>query len=83
MTKILWGGRVRGLFADIKGPWGTKSGSGGGTGGGKPPSGGEGGGEPPSDGDGGGPWGQPGQPGRRGRRIVGDSGNVTSLEDLL
>jgi len=37
-----WGSRVRGLFADTKGPWG--------------PSGG-GGGEPPSDGSGPGPWG--------------------------
>lgn len=80
MTKILWGGRVRGLFADIKGPWGTKSGSGGGNDGG-----GDGGGDPPSGGDGGGggPWGQPAQPGRRGRRTVGDNGNVTSLEELL
>ncbi|MEO7634427.1 MAG: FtsH protease activity modulator HflK [Sphingomicrobium sp.] len=72
MIKILgWGGRVRGLFADIKGPWGSKSGSGGGDG------------DPPSGGDGSGPWGQPGQPGRRGRRPAGDGGNVTSLEELL
>lgn len=71
MTNIFgWRGRVRGLFADTKGPWGTKSGSSGGSDG-DPPSGG---------GDGGGPW---GQPGRRGRRSPGDGGNVTSLEELL
>lgn len=45
-----WRGRVRGLFTDTKGPWGS-SGSGD---------------EPPSDdGSGGGPWGEPGGDGRR------------------
>ena len=40
-----WGGRIRGLFADTKGPWGSNSGDGD---------------EPPSDeGQGGGPWGEP------------------------
>jgi membrane protease subunit HflK len=40
-----WGGRIRGLFAETKGPWGTGSG---------------GGDEPPGeDGQGGGPWGEP------------------------
>jgi membrane protease subunit HflK len=39
-----WGGRIRGLFADTKGPWGTGSG---------------GGDEPPADeGQGSGPWGE-------------------------
>jgi membrane protease subunit HflK len=38
-----WGGRVRGLFADSKGPWG-------------PSDSGDG---PPDDGKGGGPWGEP------------------------
>ena len=44
MSNILgWGGRVRGLFADTKGPWGT----------------GSGGEEPPADeGQGNGPWGE-------------------------
>ena len=42
---IGWGSRVRGLFANSKGPWGS----------------GEGGGEepPPDDGAGAGPWGEP------------------------
>ena len=45
MTSLLgWGGRIRGLFADTKGPWGS-SGSGDDS-------------EPPS-GEGGGPWGEP------------------------
>jgi modulator of FtsH protease HflK len=45
MTSLLgWGGRIRGLFADTKGPWGS--------------SGGGDDSEPPS-GDGGGPWGEP------------------------
>jgi membrane protease subunit HflK len=73
MINILgWRGRLRGLFADTKGPWGTKSGSGGGPNA-DPPSGA---GDP-------GPWGQPAQPGQRGRRPLGDAGNVASLEDLL
>ena len=73
MTKLLgWGGRVTGLFADIKGPWGSKSGSGGGSDG-----------DSPASGDASGPWGQPQQPGRRGRRPGADTGNVASLEELL
>jgi len=62
-----WGGRIRGLFADTKGPWGSSSGDGD---------------EPPSDeGQGGGPWGEP--PKRRRRPTIAPSGNVTSLDDLL
>jgi membrane protease subunit HflK len=73
MTNIIgWGGRISGLFADIKGPWGNKGGTGGGADG-----------DPPSGGDATGPWGQPQQPGRRGRRPVADTGNVASLEELL
>ena len=54
-TFLGWGGRLRGLFTDTKGPWG--------------PSGG-GGDEPPADDDNnaGGPW---GEPARKGRRSVG------------
>ena len=63
-----WGGRVRGLFTDTKGPWG--------------PSGGDGGDEPPSDeGQGGGPWGEPGP--RRRRSSLGQQGNVTSFDEFL
>ena len=62
-----WGDRVRGLFTDTKGPWGSSSGGDGG--------------EPPSDdSQGGGPWGEP--PRRRKRATV-SSGNVSSLDDLL
>jgi modulator of FtsH protease HflK len=62
-----WGGRIRGLFADTKGPWGPSSGNGD---------------EPPSDdGQGGGPWGEP--PKRRRRPTIVPSGNVSSLDDLL
>src|SRR5438874_12938821 len=45
MSNILgWGGRLRGLFTDTKGPWGQ----------------GTGGDEPPTDDDkGSGPWGEP------------------------
>ena len=46
-----WGDRVRGLFADSKGPWGQ--------------SGGGGGGDPPTDDGHGGPWGEPSRRGRR------------------
>lgn len=65
-----WGGRIRGLFADTKGPWGSSSGDGD---------------EPPSDegqagGEGGGPW---GEPPRRRRTTMSRSGNVTSLDELL
>jgi membrane protease subunit HflK len=72
MSMIMgWGQRVRGLFADTKGPWG--------------PSGSDGGGdEPPSDDDGNkgsGPWGEP--PRRIRRPSFGGGSNVSSLEDLL
>jgi membrane protease subunit HflK len=46
-----WGGRVRGLFTDTKGPWGQ--------------GGGDGGDSPSDDGQGGGPWGEPAPRGRR------------------
>ena len=49
-----WGGRVRGLFTDTKGPWGP-SGSGD---------------EPPGDDHGGGPWGEPAGRGSGGRPSV-------------
>ena len=49
-----WGGRVRGLFTDTKGPWGP-SGSGD---------------EPPGDDHGGGPWGEPASRGSGGRPSV-------------
>ena len=52
MTTISgWGGRIRGLFADNKGPWGQ--------------SGGDGGGDPPGDEGPGGPWGETPRRGRR------------------
>ena len=62
-----WGGRVRGLFADTKGPWG--------------PSGSDDDGDPPA-GDGGssGPW---GEPPRRGRRVSLGGTNVSSLDELI
>jgi len=67
-----WGGRLRGLFADNKGPWGPSSGSDSG----EPPSdGGQGGGQ------GGGPWGEPGP--RRRRPTIAPPGNVSSLDELL
>jgi membrane protease subunit HflK len=63
-----WGGRVRGLFTDTKGPWG---------------SGNEAGGEPPA-GDGGdqgnGPW---GEPPKRARRPSIGSPSVPALDELL
>src|SRR5437764_244132 len=63
-----WGGRVRGLFADTKGPWG--------------PSSSDGGSEPPNDADkqGNGPW---GEPPRRGRRVSLGGTNVSALDELL
>ena len=64
-----WGGRIRGLFTDTKGPWGS-------SGGGSDDSG-----DPPSDGGQGGPWGEPGP--RRRRSGISSSGNVTSLDELL
>src|SRR4051794_4104907 len=61
------GGRVRGLFADKKGPWGSSGGDG--DGGETPPPGGAG------------PWGEP-QRGPR-RSGLGSTPSVTSLEELL
>ncbi|HEX6071777.1 MAG TPA: FtsH protease activity modulator HflK [Sphingomicrobium sp.] len=47
MSNLLgWGGRIRGLFAENKGPWGSSGGDGDG-------------GEPPADDGQGGPWGEP------------------------
>ncbi len=69
MSNLLgWGGRIRGLFADTKGPWG--------------PTGSDGGGDASSDdgeGAGKGPW---SEPTRRGRRS-GIASNVSALDDLL
>jgi modulator of FtsH protease HflK len=62
-----WGGRVRGLFTDDKGPWGP---SGGGDAGAEPPEG---------EGHGAGPWGEPAP---KPRRMIGGSA-VTPLEELL
>ena len=62
-----WGNRVRGLFTDTKGPWG----SGGSDGGNEPPAG---------DGGGQGPW---GEPAKRGRRPAISGPNVTALDELL
>jgi membrane protease subunit HflK len=67
-----WGGRVRALFADTKGPWG-QSGGGGGEGGGDPP---------PDDGPSGGPWGETPRRNRRTTKI-GAGSNVTALDELL
>jgi membrane protease subunit HflK len=64
-----WGGRLRGLFTDTKGPWGPSDDSGHG-----------GGGDPPADGGGGGPW---GDTPRRGRRPSLGGGGVAGLEELL
>jgi len=50
MTTISgWGGRVRGLFTDTKGPWGQSGGDG----------------DPPGDDGSSGPWGEPSRRGRR------------------
>ena len=65
---IGWGDRVRGLFANSKGPWGD----GGGGGGDEPPSG---------DDAGAGPWGEPPRRGRHGP--IGSTGSVSSLDDWL
>jgi membrane protease subunit HflK len=68
-----WGSRVRGLFADSKGPWGPSSSG---------PSGG--GAEPSADdnqgGDNQGPW---GDAPRRRRSPISAGPNVTSLDELL
>ena len=65
-----WGGRIRGLFADSKGPWG--------------PSGSEGAGDPSSsdeDNQGNGPW---GGPSRKGRRTGLGAGNgISALDELV
>ena len=62
-----WGTRIRGLFADNKGPWG--------------PSGSDGGGDPPSgDDNSGGPW---GEPPRKGRRSGLGGPNVTALDEFM
>jgi modulator of FtsH protease HflK len=62
-----WGGRVRGLFTDTKGPWGQGSG--------------DGGGDPPAPDDGGnGPW---GEPAKLGRRTGLGGANVSALDELL
>jgi membrane protease subunit HflK len=51
MTTISgWGGRIRGLFTDTKGPWGHDGGDGG---------------DPPGDDGSSGPWGEPARRGRR------------------
>jgi modulator of FtsH protease HflK len=64
-----WGGRMRGLFTDTKGPWGPSGGSGDAD---EPP---------PGDGAGGGPWGEPAP--RRRRPTIAPAGNVTSFDELL
>ncbi|HKP33414.1 MAG TPA: FtsH protease activity modulator HflK [Sphingomicrobium sp.] len=64
-----WGSRVRGLFADNKGPWGS--------------SGSDGGDESPPGGDGGqgsNPW---GDVPRRGRRPTLRGANVTALDEFI
>jgi membrane protease subunit HflK len=63
-----WGSRVRGLFADTKGPWG--------------PSSSDGGGDPPSSDNGpsGGPW---SEPPKRGRRPGLGGANVSALDELV
>ena len=70
MSNILgWGGRIRGLFADSKGPWGS--------------SGSDGGGEPPASDDGNqgnGPW---GEPPRRGRRSLGAGSSISAIDELV
>jgi len=65
-----WGSRRRALFADIKGPWGSGTGSGGkGSGGDEPPV-------PPK-----GPWGDP--PKRGARPPSPGPSTVSSLDDFL
>ena len=65
-----WGGRIRGLFADTKGPWGSSGSDGGGD---ASPSGGD-------DGKPGSPW---GETPKRSRRPGLGGANVSSLDDLL
>jgi modulator of FtsH protease HflK len=69
-TFLGWGGRVRGLFADTKGPWGQGSSDGG-----SEPHG-----EDSGDGGQGGPW---GDPARRRRTSLGSGPSVSSLDELL
>lgn len=70
MSRFLgWDGRVRGLFADNKGPWGPSTGGDG-----------DGGGPPAEDGPAG-PWGESPKSGRRGGLRTGS--NAVSLDDLL
>ena len=64
-----WGGRVRGLFADTKGPWGPSSSD---SGGGDPPSG--------DGGSSGGPW---SEPPKRGRRPSLGASNISALDELV
>ena len=64
---IGWGSRVRGLFANSKGPWGSGDGGDGG--------------DPPETPSGAGPWGEPPRPGRR--TSPASQGNVSSLDDWL
>jgi membrane protease subunit HflK len=67
-TFLGWGNRIRGLFADSKGPWGS--------------GGGDSGGDPPSDeGKSGGPWGEP--PKRPRRTTITPGANVTSFDELF
>jgi membrane protease subunit HflK len=66
-TFLGWGGRVRGLFTDTKGPWG--------------PSSSDGGNEPPGNGgQGNGPW---GEPPKRGRRVNLGGPNVSAIDEFL
>jgi membrane protease subunit HflK len=68
MSKIMgWGDRVRGLFANSKGPWGSGDGGDGG--------------EPPETPSGAGPWGEPPRRGRR--SPSGAGANVPSLDEWL
>lgn len=63
-----WGSRVRGLFADTKGPWGSSG------------SGGDAGGDQPPDEGAGGPW---GDAPRKGRRPTLGAPSVPALDELL
>jgi modulator of FtsH protease HflK len=67
-----WGGRVRGLFADNKGPWGSNN---AGSGGSEPSPEGSGDSDPNQ-----GPW---GEAPRRRRPSLGGGANVGSLDELL
>lgn len=63
-----WGERVRGLFADTKGPWGSSG------------PGDDAGGSSPGDGSSG-PWGEASRKPRR--TSIGTGSNVTSLDELF